>query len=67
MKLNVFALIGALAVLLTVTVALTFTRATRIANEIGTLKCYEIGRPIEKPCDQPPRIVNISERDARSD
>jgi hypothetical protein len=63
MNRNVFALIGAVALLLSATVALTFSRATPSASGIGTLKCY--GVTVEKPCDRPPQIVRPSVRDAR--
>jgi hypothetical protein len=63
MKHNIFALFGALAVLLTATVALTLSRAAPVASGVGTLKCY--AGVTEKPCDQPPLIVRTSA--ARSD
>jgi hypothetical protein len=43
------ALFGVVAVLLTATVALTVSRATFSAGDIGTLKCYGTGG-IEKAC-----------------
>jgi hypothetical protein len=49
MKRNVFALFGAVAVLLTATVALTISRATLSAGGVGSLKCYDKGG-IEKTC-----------------
>ena len=49
MKRNVFALFGAVAVLLTATVALTVSRATLSAGGVGSLKCYNTGG-IEKAC-----------------
>ena len=49
MKHSVFALFGAVAVLLTVTVVLTLSRATLSAGGIGSLKCYDKGG-IEKAC-----------------
>ena len=67
MNRNVFALFGAVAVLLTVPVALTLSRATPFASGIGTLKCYDVTGAIEKPCDQPPLIVRTSARPARLD
>jgi hypothetical protein len=48
MKRNVFALFGAVAVLLTATVALTFSRAT-LSEGNGNLKCYSTAG-IEKAC-----------------
>jgi hypothetical protein len=64
MNRNVFALFGAVAMLLTATVALTLSR-TPFASSIGTLKCYDV--TIEKPCDRPPLIVRTSVRHARLD
>jgi hypothetical protein len=49
MKRNVFALFGAVAVLLTATVALTVARATLSTGGVGSLKCYDKGG-IEKAC-----------------
>ena len=49
MKRNVFALFGAVAALLTVTVALTVSRTTLSADGVGGLKCYDTGG-IEKAC-----------------
>jgi hypothetical protein len=49
MNRNVFALFGVVAVLLTATVALTISRATLSAGDIGNLKCYDKGG-IEKAC-----------------
>ena len=50
MKRNVFALFGAVAVvLLTATVALTVSRATLSAGGVGSLKCYNKDG-IEKAC-----------------
>ena len=48
MKHSVFALFGAVAMLLTATVALTLSRATLSAGS-GSLKCYDKGGT-EKPC-----------------
>jgi len=62
MKRNIFALFGAVAVLLTATAALTLSRGTPFATGIGTLKCYDVGA-IEKPCDRRP----LSVRHARLD
>jgi hypothetical protein len=44
-----FALFGAVAMLLTATVALTLSRATLSANNVGGLKCYNT-TGIEKAC-----------------
>ncbi len=60
MKRNVFALFGAVAVLLTTMVALTLSRAT--PNNIGPLKCYGVTGAIEELCDQPPLFVRTSVR-----
>lgn len=49
MKRNVFALFGAVAVLLTATTALTLSRTTLSAGSVGSLKCYDKGG-IEKAC-----------------
>jgi hypothetical protein len=49
MNRNVFALFGAVALLLTATAALTFSRATLSAGSVGNLKCYNTGG-IEKAC-----------------
>ena len=48
MNRNVFALFGAVAVLLTATVALALSRATPFATGIGGLKCYDIKGGIGK-------------------
>jgi hypothetical protein len=64
---NILALFAAVAVLLTVTVAMTLSPAAPVASSLGTLKCYELTKLIEKPCDQPPRIIQTSNRSARSD
>ena len=48
MNRKVFALFGAVAVLLTATVALTLSRATPFASGIGGLKCYDVKGEIEK-------------------
>ena len=50
MNRNVFALFGAVAMLVTATVALTFSRATPVASGIGTLKCYDVKGGTEKAC-----------------
>jgi hypothetical protein len=49
MKRNMFALFGVVAVLLTATMALTLSRATHFAGDVGSLKCYDKGG-IEKAC-----------------
>jgi hypothetical protein len=69
MKRNVFALFGAVAVLLTATVALTLSRVTPLGSGIGGLKCYDIKGGIEKcsVADRPPLIVGTSVRDTRLD
>jgi len=43
MNRNVFALFGLVAVLLTATAALTFSRVTLSAGSVGSLKCYDKG------------------------
>ena len=65
MKRNIFALFGAVAMLLTATVVLTLSRATPFPSTIGTLKCYDV--TVEKPCDRPPLFVRTSVRNGRSD
>ena len=65
MNRSVFALFGAVAVLLTATVALTLSRGTPFATGLGTLKCYD--GAIERLCDRPPLIVRTSVRHARLD
>jgi hypothetical protein len=69
MKRNVFALFGAVAVLLTATAALTLSRVTPLASGIDGLKCYDIKGGIEKCSivDRPPRIVRTSVRHTRLD
>jgi hypothetical protein len=52
MNRNVFALFGAVAMLLTATVVLTLSRATPFASGIGNLKCYDVTGTIEQPCDR---------------
>jgi len=49
MNRNVFALFGAVALLLTATAALTLSRATLSASSVGSLKCYNTGGT-EKAC-----------------
>ena len=58
MKRNVFALFGAVAVLLTATAALTLSRVTPLGSGSGGLKCYDIKGEIEKcsGMDRPPSI-----------
>jgi hypothetical protein len=51
--------------LLTVTVAVTLSRATLSASGIGTLKCYDVTGAIEKACAPP--IVRTSARHTRLD
>jgi hypothetical protein len=63
----VFALFGAVVLLLTATVTLTLSRATPFASGMGTLKCYDITGTIETPCDRPPLIVRSNVQDARLD
>ncbi len=58
MKHNVFALCGAVAVLLTATLALTLPRATPFASGIGGLKCYDLKGEIEK-CSGVDRAPNV--------
>jgi hypothetical protein len=53
MNRNLFALFGAVILLLTVTVAVTFSRATLSASGIGALKCYDVTGAIEKACAPP--------------
>jgi hypothetical protein len=48
MKRNIFALLGAVAVLLTATAALTLSRAT-LSEGGGNLKCYDV-KGTEKAC-----------------
>jgi hypothetical protein len=69
MKRNVFALFGAVTVLLTTMTALTLSRATPFASGVGGLKCYDVKGGIEK-CSvvgQPPFIVRTSVRHTRLD
>jgi hypothetical protein len=44
------ALFGAVAVMLTVTVVLTLSRATLPTGGVGSLKCYDVTGGIEKAC-----------------
>jgi hypothetical protein len=69
MKRNVFALLGAVAVLLTAAAALTLSRGTPFASGVGNLKCYDIKGMIEKcsGVDQPPLIERISLRHIQLD
>jgi hypothetical protein len=48
MNRNGFVLFGAVALLLTATLALTLPRATPFASGIGGLKCYDVKGEIEK-------------------
>ena len=63
-KHNIFALFGAVALLLSATVVLTLSRATPFASGIGGLKCYDINGRIEKcsVADRPPVIVRTGVR-----
>ena len=65
MNRNVFALFGAVAVLLTATVALALSRATPFETGIGGLKCYDIKGGIEKcsGADRPPPSVRHARLD----
>jgi hypothetical protein len=63
MNCNVFALFGAVAMLLTATVVLTLSRATPFASGIGTLKCYDVTGTVQ-PCDRQPPIIRTSVRRA---
>jgi hypothetical protein len=69
MRRNVFALFGAVAVLLTATAALTLSRVTPSGSGIGDLKCYDIKGEIDKCLvgDRPPLIVGTSVRHTRLD
>jgi len=67
MNRNLFALFGAVAALLTATVALTLSRTTPFASGVGTLKCYDVMGAIEKPCDRQPLVARTSVRNARLD
>ena len=49
MKRNVFALFGAVAVVLSLTVVVTLSRITVSSGGVGKLKCYDV-RGTEKPC-----------------
>jgi hypothetical protein len=63
MKRNEFALFGAVAVLLTATVALTLSRATPSEGN-GNLKCYDLKGGITKcsTVDRPPLVVRTNAR-----
>ena len=50
MKRNVFALFGAVAVVLSLTVVVTLSRATVSSGGVGKLKCYDVRGGTEKPC-----------------
>ena len=62
MNRNVFALFGAVAMLLTTMVVLTLSRATPFASGIGTLKCYDVTGTIEQACDRQPLIIRTGVR-----
>ena len=47
---NVFTLFGAVAVVLTLTVVVTLSRATVSSTGVGKLKCYDGKSGIEKAC-----------------
>ena len=49
MKRNVFALFGAVAVVLTLTVVVTLSRATVSSTGVGKLRCYDVNGT-EKAC-----------------
>jgi type I site-specific restriction endonuclease len=68
MKRNAFALFGAVAVLLTATVALTLSRAT-LSEGGSNLKCYDLKGGIERcsTVDRPPLVVRTSVRHAGLD
>jgi hypothetical protein len=63
MKRNVFALFGAVAVLLTATAALTLSRAT-LSEGGGNLKCYDLKGGIAKcsSVDRPSLVVRTNAR-----
>jgi hypothetical protein len=44
------ALFGTVAVIVTLTVALTLSRATLLATGVGSLKCYDVTGGVEKAC-----------------
>jgi hypothetical protein len=67
MKRNLFALFGAVAVLLTATMVLTLSRVTPFTSGIDTLRCYDIKGALEKCADQPPLIARTSVRHIRLD
>ena len=69
MKRNLFALFGAVAVLLTATAALTLSRVTPLGSGIGDLKCYDIKGEIEKcsVVDRPPLTVRTRVSRSRLD
>ena len=68
MKRNVLALFGAVAVLLTATVALTLSRAT-LSEGSGNLKCYDLKGGIAKCSivDRPSLVVRTNVRHAGLD
>ena len=61
MKHNVFGLFGAVATLLTITAALTLSRAMPSASGVGDLKCYDVKGQIEKcsGVDGPPQGYTV--------
>jgi hypothetical protein len=65
MKHIVFALFGAVAILLTA--ALTLSGVMPLGSGSGGLKCYDIKGGIEKCLDRPPLIVRTSVRHTRLD
>jgi hypothetical protein len=69
MKRNGLALFGAVAALLTATLALTLSRATPFASGIGGLKCYDAKGEIEKcsSVHRPPLIERTIVHDVRLD
>jgi hypothetical protein len=58
---NAFALFGSVALLLTVTLALTLSRATPFASGLGGLKCYDINGKIE-PCSAADRSAQLDQK-----
>jgi hypothetical protein len=69
MKRNVFALFGAVTVLLTAMAALTLSGVTPSGGGIGGLKCYDSKGGIEKcsVVDRPPLILKTSVRRSQLD
>jgi hypothetical protein len=58
---NVFALFGSVALLLTVTLALTLSRATPFASGLGGLKCYDSNGKIEQ-CSAADRSAQLDQK-----